>query len=114
MRACEPGQLLPFTQAVHGSSSMARAAISTAPNQQMQHCTAPCFNRPPSGATATQLGEMLLRKPRFKSIIMLKLPTASAVPNFLLLEATFGFQKGLLTPRLLSMQAKGHLYLAGF
>lgn len=45
---------------------------------------------------------------------MLKLPTASAASNFLLLEATFAFHKGLLTPLLLSMQAKGHLYLGGF
>lgn len=45
---------------------------------------------------------------------MLKFPTAFAVPNFLLPEATFGFHKGLLTPLVLSMQAKGHLYLVGF
>lgn len=44
---------------------------------------------------------------------MLKLSTASAVCNFLLLEATLGFYKGLVTS-LLSMQAKGHLYLVGF
>lgn len=87
----------------------------------MQHYTAPCFNRPSSGATATQLGEKLLRAKHplgsqdlRVSITMLKFPIASAVPNFLLLEATFGFHKSLLTSLVLSMQAKGHLYLAEF
>lgn len=37
--------------------------------------------------------ETLLRKPKFKRIIMLKLSTASAVPSLLLLEATLCFHK---------------------